>query len=248
MHIFYKGENLLKKKDFIAEDILSKIYQGYYKVDEKLSTERELALKYEVSRHTIREAIKKLNSIGCILSIQGSGNFVNKSIYGSSLIYNSLTEKKFSEIKSKLIYLKKITPNKEMKEIFNINDDNELWEFKRLRFVDYRKIQLEISRMPVSLFKDLNKEIIESSIHGYVQKKKKKISHFLTTYTCIIVNKEDAELLSCKKGSPAMKIINRGILKTSEVFEYSELISLEYSCTYISSFDEAGYKNRGFIK
>lgn len=238
----------MKKKDFVTEDILSKIYQGYYKVEEKLPTERNLALKYEVSRHTVRAAIKKLNSIGSIISIQGSGNFVSKSNYGSSLIYNSLTEKSFSEIKSKLIYLKKIKPNKEMKEIFNIKDDEELWEFKRLRFVDYRKVQLEISKMPVSLFKDLNKEVIESSIHSYVQKKRKKISHFITTYSSIAINKEESELLSCKKGLPAMKIVNRGILKNSDVFEYSELISLEYSCTYISSFNEMGHKNRELRK
>ncbi|MGL5625723.1 GntR family transcriptional regulator, partial [Cetobacterium sp.] len=139
----------MKKKDFVTEDILSKIYQGYYKIEEKLPTERILALKYGVSRYTVREAIKKLNSIGSLISIQGSGNFVTKSNYGSSLIYNSLTEKRFDDIKSKLIYLKKIKPTKELKEIFNINDDDELWEFKRLRFINYRKIQLEVSKMPV---------------------------------------------------------------------------------------------------
>ncbi|MGL4865314.1 GntR family transcriptional regulator [Cetobacterium sp.] len=238
----------MKKKDFVTEDILSKIYQGYYKIEEKLPTERILALKYGVSRYTVREAIKKLNSIGSLISIQGSGNFVTKSNYGSSLIYNSLTEKRFDEIKSKLIYLKKIKPTKELKEIFNINDDDELWEFKRLRFINYRKIQLEVSKMPVSLFKDLTKEILEGSVHSYVQKKTKKISHFITTYSSVIINKEEADLLSCKKGLSAMKIINRGILKNSKIFEYSELISLEYSCTYISSFNEKGHKSRESIE
>lgn len=234
----------MKKKDFVAENILSKIYQGYYEVDEKLPTERELALSYNVSRDTIRQAIKRLSSIGSIISVQGSGNFITKSNYGSSLIYNSLTEKKFDDIKSKVIYLKEIAPTNELREIFSIEKDDKLWEFKRLRIVEYQKVQIELTRILYKPFKDLSKSDIENSVHSYVQNKKKNISHFITTYSPTLVNKEEAELLSCKKGVPAMKIINRGILKTSEVFEYSELISLDYSCTYISTFSSKTHRNR----
>ena len=108
----------MKKKEFIAQNLLTKIYQNKYK-DYKLPTERELAEIYNVSRHTIREALKKLNNIGIIQVVQGSGIFINQKFHQSPLIYNSITEKKYNQIKSKIIYFIIKKPNKEEKQIFD---------------------------------------------------------------------------------------------------------------------------------
>ena len=119
----------MKKKEFVAQDLLTKIYQNLYK-DYKLPTERELALKYNVSRHTVREALKKLNNIGIIEIIQGSGIFINRKFHQSPLIYNSITEKKYNQIKSKIIYFVPKKPGKEEKQIFDLKEDELLWEFR----------------------------------------------------------------------------------------------------------------------
>lgn len=235
----------MKKKDFIADDILSKIYQNKYKVGEKIPTERSLANHYEVSRHTIREALKKLVNIGCIYIVQGSGAFVNETKYKSPLIYNSLTEKKFKDIQSKIIYLKKITPDINLDKIFDISGkEKELWEYKRVRIVDSQKVQIETTRLPYNYFPYLNEEELKNSIHDYVQKCDYKISHFITSYNSINISKEDAELLNCKKGLAVMRIINRGILQNGKVFEYSELINLDYSVSYFTPFNLHSHKYR----
>ncbi|MGF3104536.1 GntR family transcriptional regulator [Rossellomorea sp. DUT-2] len=235
----------MKKRDFITDDILSKIYQNKYRAGEKIPTERELAHHYEVSRYTIREALKKLTNIGCIKVIQGSGVFVNEIKYKSPLIYNSLTEKKFKDIQSKIIYLKKITPDNNLEKIFDINgEQTTLWEYKRVRIVDYQKVQIETTTLPYSYFPDLNEDEVKKSIHDYVQQCDYKISHFITTYSAVNVNKEDANLLNCKKGSAAMKIINRGILQNGKVFEYSEIINLDYSVSYFTPFNPDSHKYR----
>ncbi|AGX06811.1 GntR-family transcriptional regulator [Bacillus sp. NRRL B-14911] len=235
----------MNKRDFIADDILSKIYQNKYKTGEKMPTERELAVQYEVSRYTIREALKKLVNIGCIKIVQGSGIFVNESRYRSPLIYNSLTEKKFKDIQSKIIYLKKIKPDKNLEQIFDISgDDKKLWEYQRVRIVNYQKMQIETTRLPYSYFPDLNEEEIKKSVHDYVQECDYHISHFITTYTAVNVTKEEAALLNCKKGEAAMKIINRGILQNSKVFEFSEIINLDYSVSYFTPFNPYSHKYR----
>ncbi|MEH7332027.1 GntR family transcriptional regulator [Neobacillus drentensis] len=235
----------MKKRDFIADDILSKVYQNKYKAGEKMPTERDLAKQYDVSRYTIREALKKLLNIGCIKIIQGSGIFVSDTKYKSPLIYNSLTEKKFKDIESKMIYLKKITPDAALEKIFDINGQNaKLWEYKRVRIVDYQKVQIETTRLPYSYFPDLNEAVVTSSVHEYVQQNDYQISHFITTYSAVNVSKEDAELLNCKKGIAAMKIVNRGILQNSKVFEYSEIINLDYSVSYFTPFNPYSHKYR----
>ena len=59
----------MKKRDFIAQDIISKIYQKKFEGN-KLPTQRDLAKKYGVSRFTIQEALKKLIDIGILYIIQ----------------------------------------------------------------------------------------------------------------------------------------------------------------------------------
>lgn len=89
----------------------------------------------------------------------------------------------------------------------------------------------------MELFPDLDEGVIAQSVHEYVQKCGYDISHFITSYSAVNVSKEDAELLNCKKGLAAMKIVNRGILKDGQVFEYSELINLDYSVSYFTPFN-----------
>lgn len=233
----------MKKKEFIAQDLLTKIYQNKYK-NYKLPTERELSGNYNVSRHTIREALKKLNNIGIIEIIHGAGIFINKKFHQSPLIYNSITEKKYNQIKSKIIYFISRKPNKEEKQIFDLNDEELIWEFQRIRIVDYRMTQIEISRLPVHMFSDLDKSNIEGSIQKYVRSKKLEISHYITTYEAVLINKEQSDLLKCKKGISAMKILNRCILQNGLVYEYSEIIDIDYSCTYFTPFNKQNHTFR----
>ena len=124
-----------------------------------------------------------------------------------------------------------------MQKIFDISEDEALWEYKRIRIVDLKKIQIELTRIPKKLFPNLTLKNIEGSFHEYVTLQNYNISHFITTYTSINLKKEDAELLNSKKGKAVMLIKNRGILSDSTMFEYSELICEDYSCSYISNFN-----------
>ena len=87
--------------------------------------------------------------------------------------------------------------------------------------------------MPVEGFADLNQQVIERSIQQYVLGKGYRISHLLTTYRAVSVSREQAALLGCKKGSPAMHISNRGILEGGQVYEISDIIDINYTCTYV---------------
>lgn len=101
--------------------------------------------------------------------------------------------------------------------------------------------------MPVSLFPNLNKTILEHSIQEYVQKQGYTISHNITNYSPSFLTKKQAELLMCKRNTPAMKIQNRCILEDGRVYEYSELTAIDYTCTYITPFDKDSHHARKTI-
>lgn len=234
----------MSKKNFMAEDIIGKIYQNRYKSGEQLPTERELARIYGVSRDTVRRALKKLVDLNFVESIQGKGNFIKEGLAGSSLIYNSLVEKKFREISSEVLEFTEIKAGKEFSKIFDTSADDTLFQYKRIRIVDFVKVQIELTRVPKNLFPNLKRDDIKDSFHSYVIRLGYDISHFITTYSAINLSREDAELLNLKKGKAVMMIKNRGILSNSQVFEYSELVTDEYSCSYISNFNSNLLKYR----
>ena len=64
--------------DIILDDITRDIIGGILKPGEKIAGEYELAEKYEVSRFTVREAMKKLDSMGLIIIKHGVGSFVEE--------------------------------------------------------------------------------------------------------------------------------------------------------------------------
>ncbi|MCI4238489.1 GntR family transcriptional regulator [Dickeya dianthicola] len=233
----------MKKKDFIAQDLLSKIYQHAAslpgkQMPEKLPPERTLAEEYGVSRFTIRKALEKLASIGAVRLVQGAGNYINPDIRNNPLVYNSVTEKKFNQITFRLLSLHKRLPTRDEQQMFGISDAVFLWEFCRLRCVDNQKVQIEVSRMPADLFVDMTRRVPEQSIQKYVLGKGYEISHFLTHYQAVTINQVQAQLLECKKGIAAMHIINRGMLKDGRVYEVSDIIDINYSCTYVIPFNQ----------
>lgn len=82
-----KYDTSKKTYESIIESIKSDIIAGKLCSGEKLPPERELAKQFGVSRTSIREALRTLEILGVIESIQGSGNFITgnykKSLIGS---------------------------------------------------------------------------------------------------------------------------------------------------------------------
>ncbi|MEF2072013.1 FadR/GntR family transcriptional regulator [Consotaella aegiceratis] len=58
----------------------SRIASGEYAADQKLPSEKELALQFDVSRPIVREALERLRRDGLIYSRQGAGSFVRQVV------------------------------------------------------------------------------------------------------------------------------------------------------------------------
>ena len=75
----------VKVYEVIMEQIKDIVKRGELKNGDKLPSERELAEKLEVSRTSVREALKSLTMLGLIESKHGEGNFI-KSNFEDSLL------------------------------------------------------------------------------------------------------------------------------------------------------------------
>lgn len=233
----------MKKKEFIVQDLLSKIYQEEFK-DGKLPAQRTLAQKYQVSRFTIQQAIKSLEEIGIVRVVQGSGIFVHEKWVKNPLIFNSLTRTPYDRIESKMLTLEKRLASSEECQLFQLEAGEEIWSFSRIRLVNYKIEQLEKSLLPVKLFPKVTKEVVEHSIQRFVEKEGYRISHYISNYTPVTLTKAQSEVLMVRRGTPAMQIKNRALLADGRIFEYSEITAIDYSVTYIRPFDRMIHQSR----
>lgn len=65
------------KYEYVIEELKKEIASGAWKPGDRLPTEHEIAEKYEVSRHTVRQALERMEREKLITSVQGSGTFLN---------------------------------------------------------------------------------------------------------------------------------------------------------------------------
>lgn len=72
------NKNVHKTKcDYIVDEIISMIHEGVYKENETLPPESYFVEYFGVSRVTVRESFKKLNTLGIVNIQQGKGTTVN---------------------------------------------------------------------------------------------------------------------------------------------------------------------------
>lgn len=64
------------KSDEIVDRLLEEIFGGRYLPGQKLPPERELAAAFETNRHTLREALRNLQTLHVVSSRQGDGQRV----------------------------------------------------------------------------------------------------------------------------------------------------------------------------
>lgn len=67
------------KKDRVADDLRERVQDGRYIPGVQLPTEEHLAGIYDVSRNTVRDAMKILENEGLVIIRQGSGTYVRDS-------------------------------------------------------------------------------------------------------------------------------------------------------------------------
>ena len=78
----------------VADVLIEEVGAGKFPVGTMLPTELELCERFEVSRYTIREALRRLEEIGLVARRQGSGTIVQATEIGAGYVQslNSMAE------------------------------------------------------------------------------------------------------------------------------------------------------------
>lgn len=210
----------------IADALREKINVGELKSGDALPTESSLQEAFNVSRVTVRQALKLLTEEQIVESIQGSGTYVkeervNYDIYQLTGFYEKLADRNV-DTHSEVSIFEVLKADAKLAEKLNLSHDDKVWHVKRVRFIKQKPVNLEETWMPLAMFPDLTWEVMENSKYHYVEQLKKLVIDRSEQELVPIMPSEEAiAALSLDPAKPILEKVSRGFLKDGRVFEYS---------------------------
>ncbi len=131
---------------------------GSGEFDERFPTDGELVDVYGVSRHTVREAIRHLNSAGVLIRERGRGTVVNKAEFEQSLgalysLFQSVEESGVEQ-RSEVLELK-IVQDAEAASHLNLESTVDLVLLERVRFAGTEPLAVDRAWLPAEIAQPL---------------------------------------------------------------------------------------------
>lgn len=187
----------------IHDQIKSEIEQGIWKIGDRLPSERELAVKFNVSRMTLRQAIQNLADEGILERKIGSGTYVAREKSKKRCrvrpvllkLWNHRIE--YPPVGQSLIFN---FPSSSEMEKLKLEKDETILRMERIRYADDIPICFEVASIPQKIIADYSKSEITNSLYRVLEEKSgHKIRAANQTITAILASEKIAEYLEVKR-------------------------------------------------
>jgi len=214
----------------IQDKIKHNISTGLWSEGFKLPSEEEFSKELNVSRGTVRKAIKELVKTGYLEQIHGKGTFVLSRFTTSNLAqeFISTAESLVNsgvDYETKVLVQKLIKPNKHIMSKLECQKDTPVLYLKRIRLVENEKVLLMENWVNTKICKNIELENFESdTIFDMMEKTSKKtIKYGIRSFEAKSVDTEQAKILDVPVSSPILFLEQSTFLIEDKVAEYSNI-------------------------
>jgi GntR family transcriptional regulator len=140
----------------LESDLKARLNAGEF--NDRFPTDNELVTEYAVSRHTVREAIRHLNSSGILRRERGRGTVINRSEFEQPLgalysLFRSI-ESSGAVQRSDVLELREVV-DPVVAQRLELDEGTPLFLLERLRYADDEPLALDRSWLPLELARPL---------------------------------------------------------------------------------------------
>lgn len=209
----------------IHDEIKEKIEANYWKIGDRLPSERELSTQFGVSRMTLRQAIQTLADEGILERKVGSGTYVARRKVQEKMIgTTSFTEIMLSqgrEPSSRAASYFFTAPSSSEMEKLHLTKDELILRMERIRLADDIPICFEVASIPEKLIREFSKSEITSSLYRtFEEKGQRKIGAANQTISAMVASEKIADYLDIKKGDAILRMRQVSFFEDGTPFEY----------------------------
>lgn len=211
----------------------NRLNSAIYNIGDLLPSEKELAELYDVSRNTLRKALKVLEEEGMIERRHGSGTYLrNKHFQASVTHLDSFTEIAKNEGKtptSQILKFELQTASDEIANNLQVTLGEPVYYAKRLRLIDNIAMQVEETWLSASRFPDLTIAHMKKSKFSYIENEcGVKIMGCYESIQPILPSPEVAKLLHISALDPIIRMQTQAVDEQSTPIDYSILYTNMY--------------------
>ena len=227
----------------VADDLTKRIGNGRYPVGGLLPTEMELCRQYNISRHTVREALRQLRDAGLISRRRRIGTEVVSRTPNTSYRQptNSIGDllQYAEETQLSVLETKEVAADAALAEMLECREGARGLQVTSVRAVpgDARPVCMTTAYIDLR-FPDLEKNLEKSSgpisamlerVYGI------RIARIEQSIQAVRLGKRQAKLLRALDGSPALRAIRRYYDNTGRLIELSNAVHPGERFTYATS-------------
>jgi GntR family phosphonate transport system transcriptional regulator len=196
----------------VAEILEARIAEGEWPAGGRLPSEAELALRFAVNRHTVRQALRDLAERGQVRAQQGSGTFVE----GAPLTYPIATRTRFSDIvvaqarepSGELLSAEVVPASPPIAEALRLAPGAPVVRLETTRRADGVPISWAVSALPADRFPDIA-EVYRRTASFTAAFREAGVEDYVRAATRLgarVADAVDAERLEIAPGRPVIEI------------------------------------------
>lgn len=226
----------------IVDMLVFLIVSGKYIAHDKLPSENEIAVKFNVPRITARKAYERLEEMGHIYKKQGKGSYVkdrNKQIeliFSGDVSFSQKMIDKGFDFKSETIFCKEIKYNKKIYNYLETDQEDSIFKVGRLRYIDQEPIAVHVSYIAKSVFSDIDAVGMDiTSMFNYFNSKGYTVfASKRSTLRVTFPTESQRKLLNCSYLIPLL-VLESGCIdkKSGVVLEYQKIFYRSDCFSYV---------------
>jgi GntR family transcriptional regulator len=212
----------------IADSLIERIRTGDLVPEQRLPSERELSKSLNVSRMTLRAALRELDNKGLLVRRPGDGTYVAKpKIERQAAKLVPFTENMRSrgyQASARLIVFEQRYAKVSIASNLKIPVSAPVYYFQRLRLINNEPVLLEKCTMPIDRFPNLEQHDLEKrSVYEIAETEYDIVPHHSEqSLEAVSATEFEAEFLGIEPGTPLMMERRLAFDKDNHPIEYGQ--------------------------
>lgn len=208
----------------IEKYLRDELAAGRLKPGEMLPSEAQLSAQFNVSRITVRRALKELIQQGILYSLQGKGTFAAQTPIREISGFRSFSEdiqSKGLRPSSKLVRLERIPAGEDVAANLRIKTGEPVYLLQRVRLADDQPVAFETAYLPVALFPNLESHDLSQSLYRVLREQYQVHPAWADAeIQATSANQDHAQALGMRLGEPVLMAHRLTYTESFDVVEY----------------------------
>ena len=210
-----------------------------------LPREQDIATAMHLSRGTVRRCFQDLVDDGTIVRKRGRGTFVSfqseAHSIGTAFNFTAEISALGKKPSSRVISLRKRAARAGISKRLGVPDGTEVWEIRRVRFVDESPMQYVTAFVPVSVCPDLTAEALTSSLYTLIAGSSGRMPARATeVYEAVNLDGTEARALGLEPGRAALRVLRTTFDQHLRPFEASVIVMRGDRNRFMLTLDTTG--------